>query len=88
DKNGAIFGEIKGFQNEKKVLEEATVGMEVALSCSGPTLGKDIHEGDEFYAYLTSDEMKKWEEHKDILSSEEKQVLEEIKRMTKKYFIS
>ncbi|MBI2079392.1 translation initiation factor IF-2 [Candidatus Micrarchaeota archaeon] len=84
--SGSIVGEVKGLQHDKKSIDEATSGMEVALSCSGPTIGKDIIEGQELYVYLNSDEIKKWEERKDILSSEEKQVLEEVKRLTRKYF--
>lgn len=86
NKNGSIIGEIKELQHDKKGIPEATIGMEIALACEGPTIGKDIIEGEEFYIYLNSEEVKQWEKRKEMLTSDEKEALEEVINLTKKYF--
>lgn len=83
---GNIVGEIKGIQHEKESKEEATRGMQVAVSSDEPYFGKDICEGDVLYVYMTPDEIRTWESKIEMLSAEEKEILETIKRITKKYF--
>jgi translation initiation factor 5B len=84
--SGTIVGEIKGIQHDKESKEEATRGMQVALSSDEPYFGKDICEGDVLYVYMTPDEIRTWEAKLEMLNSEEKEILETIKRITKKYF--
>ncbi|MFA6530839.1 MAG: intein-containing translation initiation factor IF-2, partial [Candidatus Micrarchaeia archaeon] len=83
---GKIVGEIKGIQHEKDSKDEATRGMQVAISSDEPYFGKDICEGDVLYVYMTPDEMRLWETKLDMLTAEDKEILETIKRITKKYF--
>ncbi len=84
--NGKIVGEIKGIQHDKESKEEATRGMQVAVSSDEPYFGKDVCEGDVLYVYMTPDEIRTWESKIEMLTIEEKEILETIKRITKKYF--
>jgi translation initiation factor 5B len=79
--NGTVVGEIREIQHEKKNVEKATIGMELAISCDGITLGKDCCEEDILYTYIIPDELKEWEKHLDALPSDDKMLLEKIKRM-------
>jgi translation initiation factor 5B len=84
--SGAIIGEIKNIQHEKESKTEATRGMQVAISSDEPYFGKDICEQDVLYVYMTPDEIKVWDSKLELLSPEEKEIFEIIKRMNKKYF--
>lgn len=47
--NGAVVGVIKGMQERGENLSEATAGKEVAVAIEGPTVGRQIKEGDMLY---------------------------------------
>ncbi len=47
--DGAIVGKIKGIQEQNKNISEAMAGMEVAVAIEGPTVGRQIKEGDVLY---------------------------------------
>ena len=84
--SGQFVGELRGIQHEKKDIEEATRGMQVAISCDGMTYGKEAGENDTLYVHMLEDEIKKWEKQMNLLDSEEKQLLEETKAKLKRYF--
>ncbi len=84
--SGQFVGELRGIQHEKKDIEEATRGMQVAISCDGMTYGKEAGENDTLYVHMLEDEIKKWEKQMNLLDSEEKQLLEETKTKLKRYF--
>jgi len=83
---GEVVGEIREIQREKEKVEEATAGDQLAISCDGISIGKNVNEGDVLYTYMTVDELKMWEERHTMLNDTEKTVLEEIRRMLRKYF--
>ena len=56
NENGKKIGVIHQIQNEGKNLEVADKGTQVALSIKGPTVGRQINEGDIFYTDLNSKE--------------------------------
>ena len=56
DEDGKKIGVVHQIQNEGKNLDVADKGMQVALSIKGPTIGRQINEGDIFYADLNSRE--------------------------------
>jgi translation initiation factor 5B len=58
NENGMKVGIIHQIQDKGKSLEEATKGMQVALSIRGPTIGRQINEGDIFYTDLNSRQAK------------------------------
>lgn len=58
NENGAKVGIIHQIQDKGKSIEEATKGMQVAVSIRGPTIGRQINEGDIFYTDLNSRQAK------------------------------
>ena len=58
NKKGKKIGVIHQIQNEGKNLEVADKGTQVALSIKGPTIGRQINEGDLFYTDLNSKQTK------------------------------
>ena len=56
DEDGKKIGVVHQIQNEGKNLDVADKGMQVALSIKGPTIGRQINEGDIFYTDLISRE--------------------------------
>jgi translation initiation factor 5B len=86
NKAGEIVGEIREIQKDKDKVDEATGGQQLAISCDGIYYGKNVNESDVLYVFMTGDEIKMWAEKSDMLSGEEKAVLEEVKQMQKRYF--
>ncbi|MEM3444948.1 MAG: translation initiation factor IF-2 [Thermoplasmata archaeon] len=80
--DGLIVGRVRSIQSENKPLNEATMGMEVAISIEGPTVGRQINEGDILYTSITESEYK---ELKNLtLSFEEAEALAKIVEIKKK----
>ena len=66
-------------QENGKSLDEATKGMQIAVSIRGPVIGRQINEGDIFYTDLNSKEAKLLAERfKARLTSEEDEVFGKI----------
>ncbi len=78
NKDGERIGKIKEIQEEKETLSEIGTGDEAALSIRGPTVGRQIKEGDVLYVDIPSEEMVKLKELSDMLSDDELGVMEEI----------
>ncbi|MDD1755120.1 MAG: translation initiation factor IF-2 [Methanothrix sp.] len=82
--DGANVGEVKGIQAHNENVGSATVGQEVAISIDGPTVGRQIHEGDILYVNIPEKHARIVElELKPKLAEDEREVLEdflEIKR--------
>ncbi len=82
--DGANVGVIKGIQAHNENQGSATVGQEVAISIDGPTVGRQIHEGDILYVNIPEKHARIVElELKPKLAEDEREVLEnflEIKR--------
>jgi len=82
-KEGKIIGKIEQIQKEGTNVAEAKYGDKLAISIDGPTVGRQIKEGDELYTALSKENIKKLEEMKELLTKTEVDVLEEIKSLTK-----
>jgi translation initiation factor 5B len=79
DEDGKKIGVVHQIQNEGKNLDVADKGMEVALSIKGPTIGRQINEGDIFYTDLNSREARLLlERFPDRLSEEEQEIFDFI----------
>jgi len=82
--DGIVVGKIKGLQSGGENISEARVGMEVAVAIEGPTVGRQIKEGDLLYANIPEKHAKILEhELYDSLVADEIETLEafmEIKR--------
>ncbi len=84
--SGEVVGEIREIQKEKEKIDEAAVGDQLAISCDGIHVGKNVNEGDVLYTYMTGDELKKWETQLSMLNDNEKEVFAQIKKRLSKYF--
>jgi translation initiation factor 5B len=47
--DGTIVGTIKGIQEKNENISEAGAGKEIAMAIDGPTVGRQIKEGETFY---------------------------------------
>ncbi|MEM4295696.1 MAG: hypothetical protein QXS91_02735 [Candidatus Anstonellales archaeon] len=84
DEKGNIIGQVKSIQQEKTSLKEALKGSKVAISVEEAVLGKDVFEQQVLYSYLDKSVIEAWE-NSNILSEEEKALLEVIKDIMRKY---
>lgn len=80
-KDGRVIIEIKSIQHEKETLEEAVKNAEVAISSDEPVFGKDLHEGDILYVYMTKSEIEYWKGKKEMLTAEELEILREVENI-------
>jgi translation initiation factor 5B len=82
--DGAIVGTLKEIQERNENLSSATVGQEVAISIDGPTVGRQIHEGETLYVNIPEKHARIVEQElRPKLSEDERDILEkflEIKR--------
>lgn len=82
---GRKIGTIHQIQQSGKTIEEATKGMQVALSIRGPTIGRQINEGDIFYTDLNSRQAKILNERfTNKLNEEERDILYQIMTLKRK----
>jgi translation initiation factor 5B len=82
---GRKIGTIHQIQQSGKTIEEATKGMQVALSMRGPTIGRQINEGDIFYTDLNSRQAKILNERfTNKLNEEERDILYQIMTLKRK----
>ena len=90
NEEGKKIGAIHQMQQSGKTIEEAAKGMQVALSIRGPTIGRQINEGDIFYTDLNSKQAKLLNERfMQRLTEEETEVLNhmiDIKRKSDELF--
>lgn len=85
NEEGKKIGAIHQIQQSGKTIEEATKGMQVAVSVRGPTIGRQINEGDIFYTDLNSKHAKLLNERfTQRLTGEEMEVLNHIVDMKRK----
>lgn len=76
NEEGRKVGTIHQIQESSKAIEEATAGMQVAVSVKEPTIGRQINEGDIFYTDLNSRQAKQLlERFNHRLNDSEKEVL-------------
>ena len=75
---GKIIGTVKSIQEQNESIDSANKGDEVAVSISGATVGRNVEEGDILITDINSDDYKALQELEDLISSGEKDVLDEI----------
>jgi translation initiation factor 5B len=77
--NGKKIGEIIRIQDKGKDIDEATVGMQVAISIDKPIVGRHIFEGDTIYVLVPEPHVKTLlSKFKDQLSPEEIEALNHL----------
>lgn len=83
--DGKRIGVIQQVQENGKAIEEATKGMQVAVSIKGPVIGRQINEEDTFYTDLNSRQAKMLIERFSYrLNEEEKEVFNNILSLKRK----
>ncbi len=81
--SGQKVGEILDIQDNKKSIETAVYGQEVAISIDGAEYGKDFKEGDILYTKPSAQQIMKLIELSSKLSNDQKAILEEIRKILK-----
>ncbi|MGH9991454.1 MAG: translation initiation factor IF-2 [Nitrososphaera sp.] len=85
NEEGKKVGIIHQIQDSGKAIEEAAAGMQIAVSIKGPTIGRQINEGDVFYTDLTGSQAKQLlERFSHRLNEQEKQILDMLVSMKRK----
>jgi translation initiation factor 5B len=81
--DGKPVGNVKSIQKDKRSVEEAKLGDEVAISVPGPTIGRQISEGDILHMDIPESDAK-WLLAKGDIDPGEKDVLMELIRVRRK----
>ena len=84
NKDDMKIGQIKEIQEDKNTIQEAVKGKEVAISVPGLNFGRQITVGESLYTNLSETQFRQFKKNKDLLSSEEKSVLQEIATIKRK----
>jgi len=84
NKENEKVGRIKAIQSENKSVQEATEGMEVAISVPGANFERELKSKDFIYSDLSESQFKTFKKNKDLLSSNEIKLLQEIQELKKK----
>jgi translation initiation factor 5B len=81
--DGKPIGSIKSIQKDKRSVNEAKLGDEVAISVPGPTIGRQISEGDILHMDIPETDAK-WLLSEAKITPEEKDTLMELIRVRRK----
>jgi len=85
NQEGKKVGIVHQIQDSGKSIEEATVGMQIAVSIKEPTIGRQINEGDVFYTDINSRQAKQLLERFIYrLNEKEKEILNMLVAMKRK----
>ncbi|MGI0025939.1 MAG: translation initiation factor IF-2, partial [Nitrososphaera sp.] len=85
NEEGKKVGNIHQVQESGKTIEEATVGMQVAVSIKGPTIGRQINEGDIFYTDFNGSQAKQLlERFSHRLNEQEKAIVDLVVAMKRR----
>lgn len=77
-----VIGSIRAIQDNKKPVDEAKAGKQLAVSIDGPIFGRQIQEKQELYADIDKESVKVLEgKYASALSAEEHELLKEIKKI-------
>jgi len=78
DEKGEEVARIKSLQSGKASVEEGKQGDELAMALPGINFERRLKETKYLYAYISDKQMKQFKENKDLLSSDELKVLQEV----------
>ena len=84
DENGEKVGKTKAIQHERKNVDEATEGQEVALSMPGINFERAMKDRNVLYTDLGETQFRNFKKNKDLLTSSEIKVLQEIAEIKRK----
>ncbi len=78
DPKGEKIGRTKNIQSENRSVQEAMEGMEVALSIPGINFERQLKDKEFLYSDISESQFRNFKKNKDLLSSNEMRVLQEI----------
>jgi translation initiation factor 5B len=78
------IGQVKEIQHEKKSVNKIESGKEVAISMPGVNFERQLTTDEFLYTNLGESQFRKFKEHKNLLSSEEKSILQEIAQIKRR----
>jgi translation initiation factor 5B len=78
DEDDENIARVKAIQEDKNSVDEATEGMELALSLPGTNFERQLKEKSYLYSQISEAQFKKFKKNKDLLSQEEIKTLQEI----------
>ena len=78
DEDGEKIGKVKNIQSENKSVETAEEGLEIAMSMSGINFERVLKDKNYLYTDLGQSQFKNFKNNKDLLSSNEIKLLQEI----------
>ena len=81
---GEKIGRLKNIQHEKKSIEEATEGMEIAISIPGVNFERVLKDKNYLYSDISEQHFRNFKKNKDLLSSSEMKTLQEIAEIKRK----
>ncbi len=84
DQNNEEVARVKAIQSEKKSVEEASEGQEIAVSLPGVAFDRKLKDIKFLYSQLGESQFKKFKQNKDLLSQTEIRTLEEIAALKRK----
>jgi translation initiation factor 5B len=84
DEKGEKVGKIKNIQSDKKSVQEAGEGMEVAVSMSGINFERVMKDRNFIYSDLGESQFRNFKKNKDLLSGSEMKILQEIAEIKRK----
>jgi translation initiation factor 5B len=84
NENNEEVGRIKNMQSENKSVNEATEGMELAISVPGINFERKLKNINFLYSDITESQFKKFKKNKDLLSQKEISLLQEIAEIKRK----
>ncbi len=84
DEKGEKIGKIKNIQSENKSVDEAKEGLEVAVSIPGINFERVMKDKNILYSNISESQFRKFKKNKDLLSSSEIKVLNEIAEIKRK----
>ena len=84
NKDDTKIGQVKEIQEEKQNVQEATEGKEVAISVPGLNFERQLKINEPLYTNLSETEFRKFKQHKDLLSTQEKSILQEIAQLKRR----
>mgnify|MGYP001603577898 CR=1 FL=1 len=75
---------VKAIQADKSSVEEATEGMEVAISLSGTNFKRQLADKRYLYSQISESQFKEFKKNHDLLSTSEIKALSEIAEIKRK----
>ncbi|NIA03860.1 MAG: translation initiation factor IF-2 [Nitrospiraceae bacterium] len=84
NENGRSITRVESIQEDKKKLEIAEEGKEVAVSLKNVTVGRQVDEGTILYSVISESNFRKLKDNKQYLTENDKKLLMEIAKIMRK----